>query len=164
MTQGEYLEERADHRRIVMRMAALNAPCALLAASFFALSLVSFLDGAVGAILPMTILGVIAIAFASEATAAVRDLRTPAPVTMTGEVRRTWSRGGLMWFFRSHYMYVDKTVFTVSPVTSLSVQPGDTVEVEHWPHTKTVIRIRLVKQERRTRPVTDSARQLPWRG
>jgi hypothetical protein len=37
-------------------------------------------------------------------------------------------------------------VFSVDAVTGLSVQPGDTVEVEHWPHTKTVIKFRLVQQ------------------
>src|SRR5262249_61432981 len=83
--------------------------------------------------------------FGVEGTAALRDLKAE-PTTTQGMVRRTWSRGGLLWFFRSHYMFVDKTVFTVNPITELSVQAGDTVEVEHWPHTKTVIRVRVLER------------------
>ena len=146
-----------------MRIAVLNTPCALGAGALFSMSLASFLGGSLGAILPMILLAVITLSFASEAYSASRDLRA-TPVAMPGEVRRTRSRGSLMWFFRSHYRLVDKVVFTVSPVTSLSVQPGDTVEVEHWPYSKTVIRVHMVSQAHRELPQRqDNTRRLPGR-
>jgi hypothetical protein len=145
MTQADYLEERASHRRTLQRMAVAYTPLTLISGWLFIISLRSFIGGAVGAILPLIILGLLTAAFAVEGISALRDLRAE-PTAMTGQVRRTWSRGGLLWFFRSHYMFVDKTVFTVAPLTALSVEPGDTVEVEHWPHTKTVIRVRLTER------------------
>ena len=142
MTDVEYLEESTTHRRTIVRNAIVYTPLAFAAAALFMYSLGGVLAGNLGALFPLLIIGALTLAFVVESTAALRDLRAE-PTTTTGVVRRTWSRGGLLWFFRSHYMFVDKTVFTVQPVTELSVQPGDTVEVEHWPHTKTVIRVRV---------------------
>ena len=41
-------------------------------------------------------------------------------------------------------MYVGNDVFTVRALTAVSVHPGDTVEIDHWPHTKHVLRVRLL--------------------
>jgi hypothetical protein len=145
MTQSEYLEDSTTHRRTIVRNAILYGPFALVGAGLFLHSLSGLLAGSVGALFPAVIIGILTTAFGVEALGALRDLRAE-PITTTGKVRRTWSRGGLFWFFRSHYMYVDKHVFTVHPLTSMSIQAGDTVEVVHWPHTKTVIRVRLLEQ------------------
>lgn len=145
MTAPEYLEERPDHRRAVRRMLAMNAPLTLAFGALFAWSLSNFLGGAGGAIIPTVILGIVTASVAHEAVTAAQDLNA-TPVTTTARVRRTWSRGGLLWWFRSYYVFADNKVFEVLPVTSLHLQPGDTIEVEHWPHTRTVIRVRLLEQ------------------
>ncbi len=142
-TQAEELESRDDTQRALLRMAVTCIPLAIVAGVVGLYSLGNFLGGATGAIVPTVIIGIFTFAFAVEGVSALRDLRSE-PVTSVGPVRRTWSRGGLLWFFRSHYMHVDKNVYTVKPLTAVSVHPGDTVEVDHWPHTKTVLRVRLI--------------------
>jgi hypothetical protein len=160
MTKPEYLEESPDSRQSLKRMAMMHVPLAAVVFALFGVSFSSFLGGSFGAVFPMVILGILSWAFTVESLSAIRDLRSE-PVTMTGEVRRTWSRGSLFWFFRSHYVYVDKVVFSVNAVTGLSLQPGDTIEVEHWPHTKHVVRLRLVEQasSRSQRVSTDASRK-----
>jgi hypothetical protein len=145
MSKPEYLEENPNSRQALKRQALMHVPLGLIVFGLFAVSFSSFLGGSLGAVFPGIVLAILSWAFVVEAMSALRDLRAE-PVTTTGMVRRVWSRGSLLWFFRSHYVYVDKVVFSVDAVTGLSVQPGDTVEVEHWPHTKTVIKFRLVEQ------------------
>jgi hypothetical protein len=158
MSQPEYLEENLDSRQSLKRQAFFRVPLGLLVFGLFGVSFASFLGGSYGAVFPGIVLAILSWAFVVEAMSALRDLRAE-PVTTTGKVRRVWSRGSLLWFFRSHYVYVDKIVFSVDAVTGLSVQPGDTVEVEHWPHTKTVIRFRLVEQAAsRTQRVSSAER------
>jgi hypothetical protein len=142
-TEPEQLEIRTNTRRTIVRMAVTYLPLAALTALGAVYSISHALRGSGGAWVPGFFITVFAIAFASEGLSAMRDLRAE-PVIAAGPVRRTWSRGGLLWFFRSHYMHVNKDVYTVAPLTAASVHPGDTVEVEHWPHTKTVIRVRLL--------------------
>lgn len=127
-------------------MAVMYVPLSVLTTVITIYALSNFLGGATGAIIPTIFLGIFAFAFTIEGTSAVRDLRSNGPVTSQGAVRRTWSRGGLLWFFRSHYAFVGDTVYTVAPLTAVSLRTGDTVEVEHWPHTKTVVRVRLLTQ------------------
>lgn len=142
-TQPEELEARENTQRTLLRMAVLYVPLAFVTTAVALYAFGNFLGGAGGALIPAVIVGIFALAFSIEGISAVRDLRAQ-PVTSRGPVRRTWSRGGLLWFFRSHYMHVEKDVFTVAPLTAVSVHPGDTVEIEHWPHTKTVMRVRLL--------------------
>jgi len=145
-TGPEELEVRTNTRRTLVRMAVLYVPLAVACFGIALYSLSHFLGGATGAIVPAFFVGIFAFAFTVEGLAAVRDLRSAGPVTSQGMVRRTWSRGGLLWFFRSHYMFAGDTVYTVEPLTSVTVRPGDTVEVDHWPHTKTVVAVRLLSQ------------------
>lgn len=133
-------------RRTLVRMAVLYVPLALATAAVAAYSFSHFLAGSTGAIIPAIFVGLFAFAFTVEGVAAVRDLRSAGPVTSQGMVRRTWSRGGLLWFFRSHYVFAGDTVYTVAPLTSVTLRAGDTIEVDHWPHTKTVIAVRLLSQ------------------
>lgn len=145
MSAPKYLEERPHHRRTVQRMSMLYGPLALVFGSLFILSSLNFLSGPRGAIIPMILFGILTAAVTHEAVTATLDLRT-TPVTTTARVRRTWSRGGLLWWFRAYYVLAGNSVFEVLPLTSLTLQAGDTIEVEHWPHTRTVIRMRLVEQ------------------
>ncbi|MEI6664600.1 MAG: hypothetical protein WCL53_00425 [Chloroflexota bacterium] len=143
-TDHEVLETNDQTRPALVRMVVMYAPLALLATIFAIYALSNFMAGATGAIIPAIFLGIFAFAFATLALSAIRDLRGAEPVTARGPVRRTWSRGGLLWFFRSHYMYVGNDVFTVRALTSVSVHPGDAVEIDHWPHTKHVLSVRLL--------------------
>jgi len=145
-TGPEELEVRTNTRRTLVRMAVLYVPLAVICIAVALYSFSHFLGGATGAIVPAFFVGIFAFAFTVEGLAAVRDLRSAGPVTSQGMVRRTWSRGGLLWFFRSHYMFAGDTVYSVEPLTSVTVRAGDTVEVDHWPHTKTVIAVRLLSQ------------------
>lgn len=145
MTTGpEELEVRTNTHRTLVRMAVLYVPLAFVCTAVALYSFSHFLGGATGAIVPALFVSLFAFAFAVEGLAAARDLRSAGPVTSRGMVRRTWSRGGLLWFFRSHYMFAGDTVYTVEPLTSVTVRAGDTVEVDHWPHTKTVVAVRLL--------------------
>ena len=145
-TESEELEARTNTRRTLVRMAVMYVPMSIVSTMLTIYALSNFLGGATGAIIPSIFLGIFAFAFSTEAIGSVRDLRSSGPVTSQGAVRRTWSRGGLLWFFRSHYAFVGDTVYTVAPLTAVSLRTGDSVEVEHWPYTKTVVRVRLLSQ------------------
>jgi hypothetical protein len=143
-TEPEVLESNTQTRPALVRMAVLYVPLALLSALFALYAFSNFLAGATGAIIPAVFVAIFAFAFATLGVSALRDLRGAEPMTTRGPVRRTWSRGGLLWFFRSHYVYVGSDVFTVRPLTAVTLHPGDSVEIDHWPHTKHVLSVRLL--------------------
>ena len=145
MTEPEYLEEHPNYRSSVQRMLLINGPLTLLFGAAFLWSLSNYLGGATGALIPTILLGIVAAAVAHETWSALRDLNA-APITTVANVRRTWSRGTLLWWFRSYYVFADTKVYEVEALTSLHLQPGDRIEVEHLPHTRTVIRLRLLEQ------------------
>jgi hypothetical protein len=126
-------------------MLFINAPLTFVFGLGFAWTLSNFLGGAGGALIPTILTGIVTAAVAHETWSATRDLNAE-PVTTVATVRRTWSRGTLLFWFRSYYVFADKNVYEVSPLTSLHLQPGDRIEVEYLPHTRTVIRMRLVQQ------------------
>lgn len=145
MTDPDYLEEQPNYRRSVQRMLLLNGPLTLLFGGAFAWTLSNFLGGAGGALIPSILLGIVTAAVAHETLSAFRDLNAE-PVTTVATVRRTWSRGTLLWWFRSYYVFADNKVYEVRPLTSLHLQHGDSIEVEHLPHTRTVVKLRLLPQ------------------
>lgn len=144
-SEPEELESRSNTRRTLVRMAVSYLPLGVATTGLLLFSLSALFSGSFGALIPSIFIGIFAFAFIVEGMSAFRDLRSAGPITAVGAVRRTWSRGGLLWFFRSHYMYVGDNVYTVAPLTAVSVRTGDRVEVEHWPHTKTVVRVRLLE-------------------
>lgn len=143
-TEPEVLETNDQTHRALKRTAVLYVPLAVISGIFALYAISNFLNGSTGAIIPAIFVSIFAFSFAVLGLSAIRDLRGAEPITTRGPVRRTWSRGGLLWFFRSHYMYVGNDVFTVRALTAVSVHPGDTVEIDHWPHTKHVLRVRLL--------------------
>ena len=143
-TGAELLEERQKHRRTVIRQAVVYTPSALFVLVLLGISLVSIAGGSYGAIIPAVILGLVSLALVSQSVAALRDL-FGQPTTTTGVVRRAWSKGMLLGFFRSYYLLVGKAVFDVGVVVHAQVQEGDRLEVHHWPHSKTVISVRKLK-------------------
>ena len=142
----ELIEEQGGHRRILKRAALLYTPAAILAIGVTSISVWSLIQGSYAAIFAGFIVGSVAFALSVQATTAIRDLRSE-PTFTRGEVRRSWSKGNVLIFFRSHYLRVERSFFVVSPVVSMSLQPGDIVEVHHWPHTSNVIRVCLLRGE-----------------
>ncbi len=135
--------EDPGHRRTLQRMALMYTPLTVAAAVIAAISLVSVLDGALGAIIPLVILGAVTLALGYQAITALRDLRSE-PMFTRGEVQRAWAKGGVLWFFRSHYLMVNRQVFVLPPEIWVQLAEGDVVECHHWPHTKTTIRLLLL--------------------
>ncbi len=142
----ELIGEDPGHRRTLWRMILMYGPLAALAATLGAISLRAMLGGSGGASIPLVILLVLLAALSFQALTALRDLRAE-PMFTRGEVTRTWSKGGVLWFFRSHYVMVDRQVFVMAPEIWIQLAEGDVVECHHWPHTKTVIRVLLLKGE-----------------
>ena len=140
----EVIGEDPGHRRTLLRMALMYTPLTVATAAVTAVSLVSLLDGAVGAVIPLVILGAVTAALGYQAVMALRDLRSE-PTFTRGEIQRAWGKGGLLWFFRSHYLMVNRQVFVLPPEIWVQLAEGDVVECHHWPHTKTTIRVLLLK-------------------
>ncbi|MCY3656591.1 MAG: J domain-containing protein [Chloroflexi bacterium] len=139
----ELVGENTAHRRTLLRMVLMYGPLAVGALALFMVPLTALIGGTVGAVIPLIIVGALLIALTFQATMALRDLRS-RPLFTRGEVQRTWSKGGLLWFFRSHFVMVNRQVFVVPPEMWVRVGEGEMVEVHHWPHTRTVIRMLLL--------------------
>jgi hypothetical protein len=134
------LEERPQHRRVLVRTALLYLPAGAVATGLFALAFINLVTGHVGAILAVVIMGLIAFAVDFEAIGALRDLRTEPAIT-EGPILRKWSKGRFAFFGRVHYLMLGRRVFEVSAPSALELRDGDHVRIEHWPHTNTVIRL-----------------------
>jgi hypothetical protein len=156
--RGELLEERRRHRWAVIRMAAMYTPGAALVLTLLGMSLWALAHGSYGAIVPAIILGLVGAALTFQAVAALRDLFAE-PATTTGTVRRAWSKGMLLGFFRTNYVLVSRAVFDLSIVSYSQVQEGDQLEVHHWPHTKAVISVYKLKAERESQETRNKVQE-----
>lgn len=139
----ELVGENVAHRRTLQRMVLMYGPLSVGALALFMVPMTALLGGAYGAVIPLIIVGALLIALVFQATMALRDLRS-RPLFTRGEVQRTWSKGGLLWFFRSHFVMVNRQVFVVPPEMWVRIGEGEMVEAHHWPHTRTVIRMLLL--------------------
>lgn len=152
------LEQRSG-RTPLQRELAITAPFALIALLVLAIPLRSLAQGQLGALLPAGVLGAFTASLALRSMAIWRDLHVQ-PICTRGTIRRQWSKGSLLFFLRSHYVHVDRTVFAVSPGAwahindarerSVEPDPSPMVEVHHWPHSKAVISLHLLEGEHRT--------------
>ena len=142
----ETIGEMPSSRQKLWRMAALYVPLTVGALLLTGISLGALAGGTTGAIIPLTILLIVTGAVLFQAVTALRDLRAQ-PVFTRGEVLRTWSKGGVLWFFRSHYVMIKRQVFVMEPEVWIQIGEGDIVECHHWPRTKTLIRVMLLKDE-----------------
>ena len=139
--RAELLGEMEDHRRSIARMALMYGPLTLVLLALWAAPLTAVLDGQGAALIPLAILGVFVLAAAFQLATALRDLRA-RPTFIRGEVRRAWTKGGLLWFFPSHFVMVGRShVFVTRPDVWLQVKEGEVLECHHWPHTRTLIRV-----------------------
>ncbi len=143
---GELLHRHEGHRAGVVRTAYAYAALTCIAlALLLGVTLPSLLEGSSGAVISGGVLALFAWLFFQEAYGAWRDLHSE-PTETRGAVRRTWAKGTVLWFFRSHYVHVERAVFDVPPTAWADLQAGDVVRVEHWPRTKRVIAVHRIER------------------
>jgi hypothetical protein len=98
-------------------------------------------EGPSGLIVTLVLLCLAASLTGHQSIQSLRDLRS-SPRVSTGPVERKWSRADL-FVLRSYYIYVDRSVFKVTPLIYTELEEGDMVSVNHYPHTNTVISVEL---------------------
>ena len=98
-------------------------------------------EGPGGLIITLLLLSLAAFLTGHQSIQSLRDLRS-SPHVSSGAVERKWSRADL-FILRSYYIYVGRLVFKVSPLIYHELEEGDTVLVNHYPHTNTVIAVEL---------------------
>ncbi len=153
------LEEHPGHRAAVVRKALIHTPPAIVAVALAVRALASLLLGDSALPVGLIIFGLFAFSFSIQSVAALRDLRA-SPVTTRGEVGRAWTRARFLFIGRIHYLQVERRVFELGAVAHRELQPGDAVEIVHWPHTNTIVTFNLHESDRERDPKAD--RNLPW--
>ena len=143
----ELMGELPQHRRTVQRMALMYLPLAIAAFLLMLIPLLSLLGGTRGAVVPLVLIVTVWAALTFQAATALRDLRA-APMFTRGQVERRWSKGGLLWLFRSHFLMVNRQVFVVPTEIFAQVSQGSLIECHHLPHTRTVLRVLLLRGDR----------------
>lgn len=157
------LEDRGEGRQRLVRKVLLHAPLALTFGAVSAAALYYALTSSLGALVGAAIFGLPAFAFGYEALTALLDLRAQ-PMLTRGTIARMWNKGTILWMTRAYYLLVERPAgpgangakpeqrfFVVSQECYLQLDEGRTVEVQHWPHTNTVISLGLVESERSAR-------------
>lgn len=137
-----YLEQRFDHRAAVVKRAIIFVPGAVVLTGLLLLALVNLPSS----IVMVVILGISALAVDVEAIAAVRDL--PAePIASRGRIDRLWDKSRFLFFFgRVNYLLLGRRLFEISTPARMELQPGDEVEIFHWPHTNIVITLERISK------------------
>ncbi len=141
----DVLEEGTPDRGGLMRMAVLYTPLAVVSGAGVVWLLLVLIGGDLGALIGLTVLGLALFGTSFQASGALRDLRA-APRTTTGAVLRKRRPGLFMWLGRTHYLLLREGAFVVSVTSYHELEEGDEVEIEHWPHTHRVIRLRLLRR------------------
>ena len=100
-----------------------------------------------GAIVTLSIVGVVGLLLAYQVMQHVRDVNAPLAES-DGAVQRKWTRADLIIAMQSYYLTVDGTVFRVKPEDHLMVDVGMYVKVVHFPHTLNVVSIHEMSRPR----------------
>ncbi len=165
------LEERDNPRLGLIRRAVIYIPAAILLTSLLVVAILSLPGSLIAALL----LAVGALAMDVEAYQSSRDLLSPGPITSRGIVRRRWKKSRILFLGRVHYLLLEsrpvtdgvvdeqapakRRLFEIRPLTALEVDPGDELEVVHWPHTNTIVSVTRLRRASDTplrRPSLDS--------
>ena len=156
----QILEERGARRPVLVRKLLIHAPLALAFGAVSAAALYYAFTNSLGALVGSAIFGLPAFAFGYEAFTAARDLRAQ-PMITRGRIARMWNKGTILWMTRAYYLLVDQPVaegakpkqrfFVISHEAYLQLEEGRTVELEHWPHTNTVLSLGLLESTRSAR-------------
>ncbi len=141
----DVLQDEPRDRRGLARMALLHAPLAVVSGAGALWLLLLLVGGEPGAIIGLSLAGFVFFATAFQAVTALRDLRAE-PVTTTGIVLRKRRPGIFLMLGRTHYVRLRAGAFVVSVPAYHELGEDDEVEIEHWPHTRRVIRVRLLRR------------------
>ena len=146
MTAPPGLEEAYRAARSSLRRTVLVfTPLFLLSLAGIGIIIFSLVrEGPGGLIITLVLLSLAAFLTGHQSIQSLRDLRS-SPRVSSGPVERKWSRADL-FILRSYYVYVGRSVFKVSPLIYHELEEGDTVSVNHYPHTNTVIAVELEEQ------------------
>ena len=129
-------------RSSLVRTALVFTPMFLLSLGGIGLVILNLVrEGASGLIFTLVLLALAASLTGYQSFQSLRDLRI-SPHVSRGVITRKWSRADL-FIMRSHYIYVDRSVFKVTPLIYAELEEGDSVSVTHYPHTSTVISVEL---------------------
>jgi hypothetical protein len=136
-----YRAARSSLRRTVL----VFTPLFLLSLAGIGIIMFSLVrEGPGGLIITLVLLSLAAFLTGHQSTQSWRDLRS-LPRLTSGLVDRKWTRADL-FIMRSYYIYVSRSVFKVTPLIYNELEEGDTVSVNHYPHTNTVIAVELEEQ------------------
>jgi hypothetical protein len=125
-----------------MRVALVFTPLFLLSLAGIGIIIFNLVrEGPSGLIITAVLLSLAAFLTGHQSIQSLRDLRS-SPTVSSGLVDRKWSRADL-FILRSYYIYVARSVFKVTPLIYTELEEGDTVSVNHYPHTNTVISVEL---------------------
>jgi hypothetical protein len=128
-----------------MRTALVFTPLFLLGLAGMGIIIFNLVrEGPSGLIITLVLLSLAAFLTGHQSIQSLRDLRS-SPRVSSGLVDRKWSRADL-FILRSYYIYVGRSVFKVTPLIHGELEEGDTVSVNHYPHTNTVIAVELEEQ------------------
>ncbi len=136
--QDNLLEENPGHHAAVYRRALIFTPFAIAFLVAFSWTLRALLAGNLGALIGCVLLGLIAFALSYEGVAALRDLRTQ-PMRSSGPLDRVWTKSKFLVFGKSGYLLLNRRVFEIRVDTSMLMESGQLVTIEHWPHTNIVV-------------------------
>jgi len=129
-------------RSSLMRTALVFTPLFLLSLAGIGIIIFNLVrEGLSGLIITLVLLSLAAFLTGHQSIQSLRDLRS-SPTVSSGLVDRKWSRADL-FILRSYYIYVGRSVFKVTPLIYSELEEGDTVSVNHYPHTNTVIAVEL---------------------
>ncbi len=141
----DVIQDGSYDRHGLVRSVLINTPLAVASAVATLWLLLLLLGGDVGALIGITLMGLVFFSTLFQTVSALRDLRTES-VTTTGTVLRKRRPGILLMLGRTHYLRLAEGAFVVSVLAYHQVQEGDEVEINHWPNTRRVIRVRLLRQ------------------
>ncbi len=136
--QDDLLEENLGQRAGIYRRALIFTPLAVASIFAFLFAFNSLIAGNIGAVLGSGVLGIIAFALSFEAVAALRDLRA-TPIRSAGPTERVWVKSKFLVFGRTGYLLLNGRVFEIRVDTSMLIEAGQPVTIEHWPHTNLVV-------------------------
>ena len=132
-------------RRRLIRDAVIYTPVLVVVVAVWGASLASVVSaGGGGGIFVLLLLTIVVFLAGFQSIQSLRDLRS-SPVTSEGPVIRKWRRAEFL-LFPAYYLYVNRNVFRVPPLSYREVEQGDVVAVTHYPHTATVIEVKRIRR------------------
>jgi hypothetical protein len=137
--------QRASARASIIRSAVLFTLLFLLVLAAFIYALRGFVAAPGSGIVGLVIVGFVTLLIGYQSAQSLRDLAA-RPAETRGAVRRKWRAADFLFFFRGHYLMVEKDVFRVKASDFLEIGEGDIVSVVHYPHTGAVVSLEVLKK------------------